>query len=137
MPSRTLLLVVLLGGLCCCTALPPPETEAKKPVKPVLPPEVPPYFTDADDGPSVVERIVPRFPDEARDRGIEGQVRVRFDVDTSGATFNLRIIESDPPGVFDEAVMEAIGGWILQVLLVDGLPQVQRDIEYPVHFRIN
>ena len=45
-------------------------------------------------------------------RGIEGGVAVVFSVRPSGRVENLRIIEANPRGVFETAMIESIQNWI-------------------------
>mgnify|MGYP002279440699 CR=1 FL=1 len=52
--------------------------------------------------------IKPRYPESARRRGIEGEVVVRYDVDSSGQIVNPVIVEANPKGVFDRSVIKAL-----------------------------
>ena len=52
--------------------------------------------------------ITPNYPDVAEELRIEGYVVVSFDVPEQGMVENLAIVESQPPGVFnDEAINSA------------------------------
>lgn len=60
------------------------------------------------DGPG---RPLPTFPDTARALGLEGYVRVEYDVDLDGEVQNLAIVESIPRGAFDDSVKNALASW--------------------------
>ncbi|GAB1260651.1 TonB family protein [Aurantivibrio plasticivorans] len=55
------------------------------------------------------KRVVkPRYPRNALQRGIEGEVTVQFAVNHEGAVIESKIIEASPKGVFDRHVLRAI-----------------------------
>jgi TonB family protein len=88
----------------------PVPKEEEKPPEPVpeeKPPEAPPLpsvFLDV----KPVKKVKPKYPREAEDAHIEGRVRVRLTVEVNGSVSNAKIMLSEPPGVFDAAVMEAV-----------------------------
>ncbi|MBK8066252.1 MAG: TonB family protein [Rhodanobacteraceae bacterium] len=80
-------------------------------------------------------RPPPRYPAQAMRDGIEGEVRVEFDVDATGVVRNPRILSAQPVGVFEEAVLTAVRGWWLN-------PQNQAQplpasMQMPIHFRLD
>ena len=52
----------------------------------------------------------PQYPDSLKKRNINGQVTVKFLVDSSGETEDIEIIESSHRG-FNRAVLSAIAEW--------------------------
>jgi len=50
-------------------------------------------------------------PEDARATGVEGRVVVRYDVTTAGTVANAVVVESEPPGVFDAAALDAVRSW--------------------------
>lgn len=62
----------------------------------------------------------PQYPYKAAQRGIEGWVRVAFDVTETGSVENVDVIESDPPGVFDKAARRAVSRWRFKPRIVNG-----------------
>ena len=56
-------------------------------------------------------RVQPTYPKRARDRGITGYVRMSIFVNESGSVEKVRVLESKPAGVFDEAASNAVRGW--------------------------
>jgi protein TonB len=75
---------------------------------------------DLDRPPQSVVRRQPDYPFRARQRRIEGRVRVRFLVGTDGKTSQITILESEPDGVFDEAVRNAVAGWRFEPGVIGG-----------------
>jgi protein TonB len=51
------------------------------------------------------------YPPEAKARGVEGYVVVRYDVDAAGQVINPRVVEAKPEGVFDAAALETVSTW--------------------------
>ncbi len=94
----------------------PKPKEEEKPPEPVpeeKPPEAPPLpsvFRDV----KPVKKVKPIYPREAEDAHIEGRVRVRLTVDVNGSVGEAKILLSEPPGVFDAAVMEAVLQYIFK-----------------------
>lgn len=65
---------------------------------------------DLDAGkPSV--QIPPLYPPRAKRMGIEGKVTVEFTITTDGSVEDAKIVQADPPGVFDRSVLRAIRRW--------------------------
>ena len=50
----------------------------------------------------------PHYPRRARERGLEGQVTIEYDIDAGGVVDNVRVTQSRPAGVFDTAAVAAI-----------------------------
>ncbi len=84
---------------------PKPKPKQVKKVEP--PPELPPLpsvFRDV----KPVRKVKPKYPREAEDEKIEGRVKVRLKVDLDGTVSDVKILISEPPGVFDEEVLKAV-----------------------------
>jgi len=58
-----------------------------------------------------VHREPAYYPYDAHEAGIEGYVVVTFDVTEEGTVANLRIVESDPRGVFEPGVIRTVSQW--------------------------
>lgn len=78
----------------------------------------------------------PKYPSRARAKGVEGSVLLRFVVAADGSVRSVNIIESDPEGVFDEAVLDVAREWTFELALYKGQP-VQMTFEMPLAFRLN
>ncbi|OYW36730.1 MAG: hypothetical protein B7Z35_11795 [Hydrogenophilales bacterium 12-61-10] len=57
--------------------------------------------------PWVMSKIAPEYPKAASENGLSGSVKVEINVDENGQVQRLRTINSTPPGVFDQSVMDA------------------------------
>ncbi|MFZ5813279.1 MAG: energy transducer TonB [Thermodesulfobacteriota bacterium] len=67
------------------------------------------YGPDAvDERPSVLRRVEPRYPEQARRRREEGKVLVRLVVDAQGRPTDCAVLASEPAGTFDAAALEAV-----------------------------
>ncbi len=64
-----------------------------------------------DDPPVATERTPPSFPSRARSLGQTGKVTVSFVVDVDGSVQDVSVVESAPPGVFDDAALDAVRTW--------------------------
>jgi protein TonB len=90
---------------------PKPEPKQEEPPPPEPEPEPEP---EAPPLPSVFQDIKPvrkvriKYPPEAEAKHIEGRVRVRLAVDLEGNVSNAEILLAEPPGVFEEAVLEGV-----------------------------
>jgi protein TonB len=69
-----------------------------------------------------LRRPAPRFPSAARREGRTGVVVVQLRVDEQGVVVDVRIVQSDPPGVFDAAAVESVRGWTFAPATSDGEP---------------
>ena len=86
---------------------PKPKPKPKPVKKEEPPPELPPLpsvFRDV----KPVRKVKPKYPREAEDKKIEGRVKVRLTVNLSGTVTDVKILISEPPGVFDEEVLKAV-----------------------------
>ncbi|GAA5317794.1 MAG: hypothetical protein AseanaTS_30010 [Candidatus Pelagadaptatus aseana] len=62
----------------------------------------------------------PVVPELAWKNKVNGWVLVVFNVDTRGATKNIRILDANPRGIFEEAVLEAVSTWRYSVKGISG-----------------
>lgn len=89
-----------------------------------------------DRRPVPLDARLPAYPEEARLRGIQGSVVVELQIDELGRVQDLEIIESDPPGVFDDAVRQAYGEARYAPALREGRPVRYRG-KYRVSFELD
>lgn len=82
---------------------PKPKPVKKEEPEPQLPP-LPSVFRDV----KPVRKVKPKYPREAEDQHIEGRVKVRLSVELDGTVSAVKILISEPPGVFDEEVLKAV-----------------------------
>ncbi|HEY8506764.1 MAG TPA: energy transducer TonB [Steroidobacteraceae bacterium] len=70
-----------------------------------------------------VRYAAPEFPERALQQRISGSVTVEFVVATNGETTDVRVVESDPAGVFDRAAIAAVRRWRYEPVIVDNVPR--------------
>ncbi|HTK99463.1 MAG TPA: energy transducer TonB [Pseudomonadales bacterium] len=75
------------------------------------------------------------YPAEAQDKKVEGYVRVTYDVSVDGSVTNVRVIDSNPPGVFDDAAVAAVRGWRFHPAISNGKPVV-KELVSRVNFKL-
>ena len=61
------------------------------------------------------------YPHQARAAGVEGVVRVRYDVTVEGRVANAQVDAADPVGVFDEAALALVRSWRFRPAVEDGV----------------
>ena len=66
--------------------------------------------------------VAPTYPDQALKEGLSGSVTVDFTVDVTGQPTEPRIVDSTPPGVFDQAALEALAHWRYEPYRLEGVP---------------
>lgn len=84
---------------------------------------------------TVLARIPPLYPLDAKRRGIEGWVTIGFVVNREGAVEELTVLESRPPGVFEPAVRSSVLRWRFQPGTVEGIP-VRTRAETTIRFEL-
>jgi protein TonB len=62
---------------------------------------------EVDVQPRALQPIKPIYPREARQTGIQGSVVLEIHLDELGEVQELKVIEADPPGVFDDSALTA------------------------------
>lgn len=55
--------------------------------------------------------VPPKPPAAAVQAGVGGWVVLSFDAMGDGLPLNLRVLDSSPPGMFDQAALEAVSHW--------------------------
>ena len=75
-----------------------------------------------DNPPQPVQQVPPEFPRRLRDSGVEGYVTLSVLVNEVGGIERIKILESKPPGAFDDVAKEAIRQWRFQPGSYQGQP---------------
>ena len=83
-----------------------------------------------------IVKVEPVYPRRALSRGIEGYVVVEFTVTKQGTTKDVRVVEADPPGMFDDAAMEAAAKFKYKPRVVDGEPIEVPGVRNKITFQI-
>jgi periplasmic protein TonB len=81
---------------------------------------------EVDQVPLPVSQTKPLYPYRARRLRLDGKVAVRFLVKEDGTVERIEILESAPPGVFDDSVRSALASWRFSPGKVKGKPVCTR-----------
>jgi TonB family protein len=72
--------------------------------------------------PTLLYPVAPDYPKEAFKAGIEGSVKLRFDVDQYGLAQNIQVLSSLPDSTFDQAATSALKRALFKPLTLDDDP---------------
>jgi protein TonB len=84
-----------------------------------------------DRHPKAIGSILPKYPEEARQRGQEGSLKLMVKIDDLGRVQDVEVVEASPPGVFDSAAVEAFRNARFQPAMKDGRP-----VRYQAYMRV-
>ncbi len=90
---------------------------------------------DLDKPITPVVRIPPVYPMRARRKGIEGWVRVGFEVAKDGSVRQLHILEANPLGIFEKSVLRCVGQWHFKAGIIEGV-RVRTRMETTIRFKM-
>lgn len=76
---------------------------------------------DLDQPPRKVVQTSPVYPYKARQRNIEGYVKVKMLVRADGTVGDVSVLDAQPKGLFDEAAMKAVPQWRFSPGVIDGV----------------
>jgi protein TonB len=79
-------------------------------------------------------RVEPEYPMRARQRGIEGWVMVRFNVNKAGAVADPAVVKSHPGTIFDKAALAAVRRWRYNPKIQQGKAVERHGLETIVSF---
>lgn len=93
-------------------------------------------ISQVDTMPQVISRREPIYPYKAREQKINGMVVVKFLVAADGSVHQASVVQANPPGIFDEAAMQAVSSWHFKPGMLDQAA-VATWITVPIRFAIN
>jgi TonB family protein len=73
----------------------------------------------------------PKYPSGIKDK-VSGWVDLEFNVNVDGSTSSVEVVDSNPKGLFEDAAMHAVHGWVFSPYTLDGVRQRKR-----IHWRID
>jgi TonB family protein len=76
------------------------------------------------------------YPPDARADGVEGYVVVRYDVSADGRVDNVRVVDAEPRGIFDEAAVQAVSRWRFRPPHRDGEAQAVAGLQSRLEFAL-
>ena len=134
----------------------PSRKEAEPPPPPppmdqVDRPDIDPSNMDADFGLSLglnlnapvdgdalaIVRVLPRYPNRALSRGIEGWVLLEFTISPIGQAMNPVVIDSDPAGIFDRSAINAVRKWKYRPKTEEGRAVPRPGVRQMITFQIS
>ncbi len=65
--------------------------------------------------------VNPDYPAKAAQQGIEGFVKLSFDVNELGKPQNIKVLQSYPTGIFDQHAVKALSNWQYKTKMVNGV----------------
>lgn len=86
---------------------------------------------EVDRHPKAVGRIQPSYPENARQDGLEGWVKLRLKIDEQGRVSEIEVVEAQPQGVFDAAAAGAFKQARFEPAIKQGVP-----VRYEGFFRV-
>ncbi|HEY5703594.1 MAG TPA: energy transducer TonB [Gammaproteobacteria bacterium] len=90
------------------------------------PADVGPELPVIDSNVVPTRRIEPIYPPRAQRAGIEGYVVVEFTIDIEGKVKDIKVVESEPEGMFERAVRQALQKWEFPPKISNGKAVEQR-----------
>jgi protein TonB len=91
--------------------------------------------SDADVIPLV--RVQPMYPPSARQQKIEGWVKLRFNIGTTGRVESPVVVDALPAGVFEHAAIRAIKRWKYKPRVENGKPVTTRGVHVRLKFELD
>ena len=82
-----------------------------------------------------IVQVPPVYPVRAKHMGIEGWVRVKFIVNEEGRVDDIKILDSRPEKVFNNAVLRCVSAWRFTPGTVEGVP-VKTLVETTIRFEL-
>jgi protein TonB len=89
----------------------------------------------SDRAPLPLVRVEPQYPPQAARRGLEGWVKVRFTISTSGSVEGAVVVQSSD-AVFERAAIAAVNKWKYQPQLQSGKPVAAPGVQVVLRFRM-
>ena len=79
-------------------------------------------------GAKLIHQVTPRYPQEAKKKGIKGKVRLKILVDRDGKVIETDVLSGDP--LLAKAACKAVGQWRYKPTLLNGEPfQVMTEVD--------
>jgi len=94
---------------------------------------------EVDVFPRVLQDILPDYPPEADRRRLSGTVRLQIKIEADGRISDIEVVESSPPGVFDESALAAFRAARFSPAQKNGLPvraRVLIEVKYDFEGRL-
>lgn len=93
-------------------------------------------FGNADGDYLPIVKVAPIYPRRALTRGLEGWVLLEFTVTKLGTVTDIKVIESDPPNIFDKAAVGAAAKFKYKPKVVNGEPIDTAGVLHRISFEL-
>jgi len=93
-------------------------------------------INEVDQPPRTLRAPLPKYPFEAKQKGITGKVILRFVVDTNGNAREPQIVSAVPEGVFETAALEAVVNYKFRPAMKGG-KAVDCVVRLPISFDLS
>ena len=84
-----------------------------------------------------IVKVAPQYPRRALQKGIEGHVTVEFTVTALGTVIDPKVIDANPPNVFNRAAMNAVKKFKYKPKIVDGKAQAVTGVRNIIRFELD
>ncbi|MDE0519004.1 MAG: energy transducer TonB [Bdellovibrionales bacterium] len=81
-------------------------------------------------------RIEPQYPRKAAMQGIEGWVRLQFDITPTGMVSGVQVLGAKPPNIFNRAAIKALRKWKYRPKVENGKPVEQKGLKVQLDFKL-
>lgn len=93
-------------------------------------------FGNADGDYLPIVKVAPIYPRRALTRGLEGWVLLEFTVTKLGTVTDIKVLESDPPNIFDKAAIGAAAKFKYKPKVVNGEPIDTAGVLHRISFEL-
>ncbi len=84
-----------------------------------------------------IVKVAPQYPRRALQKGIEGHVTVEFTVTALGTVIDIKVIDANPPNIFNRAAMNAAKKFKYKPKIVDGKAQAVTGVRNIIRFELD
>lgn len=84
-----------------------------------------------------IVKVAPQYPRRALQKGIEGHVTVEFTVTALGTVIDPKVIDANPPNIFNRAAMNAAKKFKYKPKIVDGKAQAVTGVRNIIRFELD
>jgi len=93
-------------------------------------------YGNADGDYLPIVKVAPIYPRLALSRGIEGWVLLEFTVTKLGTVVDVKVVDADPPNIFDSAAIKAAEKFKYKPKVVDGDPIDTAGVLHRITFQL-
>lgn len=84
-----------------------------------------------------IVKVAPNYPRRAAQKGIEGYVVVEFTVTSLGTVVDPKVIEADPPNIFNREALAAVKKFKYKPKVQDGKPMEVTGVRNIIRFELD